>query len=187
MTSTIGSNAGQSGFHAACEAWLHNDWQKRFAKYMVNSTYWRSRRSNFSWKLISNPLKRICLHISSRRLPDANRYALLPTPTASDGTKGNRRTSKIVDGKLVNMSAKGVKYGITIGQLAVAGMLPTPTARTWSGNCSVNRRKGNLEDRIASELKPSERSTKINAFFITEMMGYPTWWISGPFARKNKY
>lgn len=156
-------------------------WKKEFVGIMAKSIRWGSRRCSLSWRAISSPLKRMCLQISVRRSPDADRSALLPTPVASDGTRGRSRIPVIKDGKPANISTKGVSYGISIGQLAMAGLLPTPGAGLSGGKCNVDRGKGNPEYHIAAKLKPSVSSRRVSALFVGEMMGFPESWLVSPF------
>jgi hypothetical protein len=58
---------------------------------------------------------------------------LLPTPTASEAERGSERQLTVKEGKVQNISPKGVKYGMSIRQLAEQGFLPTPTTRDWKG------------------------------------------------------
>ena len=53
---------------------------------------------------------------------------LLPTPTASEAERGSERQLTVKDGKVQNISPKGVKYGMSIRQLAEQGFIPTPMA-----------------------------------------------------------
>jgi len=53
---------------------------------------------------------------------------LLPTPTASEAERGSERQLTVKDGKVLNISPKGVKYGMSIRQLAEQGFIPTPMA-----------------------------------------------------------
>jgi len=85
-------------------------------------------------------------------------------------------------------------------------MLPTPRARAVGGNCSNNRKKGNLEDKIAEFLPTPQASegtkitgkenqdsltkrarqttgktSQLNPRFVAEMMGFPANWTELPF------
>jgi hypothetical protein len=53
---------------------------------------------------------------------------LLPTPTASEAERGSERQLTVKEGKVQNISPKGVKYGMSIRQLAEQGFIPTPMA-----------------------------------------------------------
>ena len=86
-------------------------------------------------------------------------------------------------------------------------MLPTPRSRAAGGNCSNDRGKGNLEDKIAEMLptpiaddNPAKntgkrkqdglqkrafqmtgKTSQLNPRFVGEMMGFPPNWTELPF------
>ena len=60
-------------------------------------------------------------------------------------------------------------------------LLPTPKAQEARGNCSVNRHKFNLTDKIAELTSPISPTFQLNPLFVAEMMGYPLEWLILPF------
>ena len=105
------------------------------------------------------------------------KLGLLPTPQAStlDGRGGSRKLTK-VDGKLVNMSKAGVKYGINLEQMAKYNLLPTPQARDFKGP------QGRSYKGISMDLPAVVGATsQLNPLFVMEMMGFPPDWTELPF------
>ena len=64
-------------------------------------------------------------------------------------------------------------------------LLPTPKAQEARGNCSVNRNKFNLTDKIAELTSPTSDTSQLNPLFVTEMMGYPLEWLTLPFLSQS--
>lgn len=125
---------------------------------------------------------------------------LLPTPSASDGTRGlNGNQTTVENGRFVRTSeTTGTKFGASLGMAAATGLLPTPREAAARGNCSVDRGKGNLED-VISQLLPTPcadddphkntgnrnqdglqkrafqttgKTSQLNPRFVLEMMGF---------------
>ena len=101
--------------------------------------------------------------------------SLLPTPTAID--KGSRRINKSL--------SKGAAERPTLAMAARMRLLPTPKAQEARGNCSVNRNKFNLTDKIAELTSPTSDASQLNPLFVAEMMGYPLEWLTLPFLSQN--
>lgn len=97
-------------------------------------------------------------------------HTLLPTPTTrSDGG----RATTIENGVIKNKShTTGTNYGITLGQLAKAQMLPIPTTLFQNTNTSKQIKDG--------------KSSQLSPLFVMEMMGYPTDWTTLPFLNGEK-
>ena len=64
-------------------------------------------------------------------------------------------------------------------------LLPTPKAQEARGNCSVNRNKFNLTDKIAELTSPTSDASQLNPLYVTEMMGYPLEWLTLPFLSQS--
>lgn len=259
-------------------------WAKMFTELLIGKMDWYSTRCKLIWKLKGTKYNRLycqlqvlthrtkgtecgSLHTTqtqglkvgnSKQKSEFVKLNLLPTPKASEGERGSERTLKLINGKPVNISPKGVKYGIGIRQLAEQGflptpvtsdattgaiigkndtfvitstgmprkinkqgtdgsvglarlgklgMLPTPRETASRGNCLVNRKKGNLEDAIASIFLPTPqasegtkitgkenqdsitkrvrqqtgKTSQLNPQFVMEMMGFPSNWTVLPF------
>lgn len=129
---------------------------------------------------------------------------LIPTPIASDAqggaaklTKGKRqRNGQVFSATLKDLAAskmlptpqtQGLKVGNKDGKTEFLNLelLPTPKAQEARGNCSVNRNKFNLTDKIAELTSPTSDASQLNPLFVTEMMGYPLEWLTLPFLSQN--
>lgn len=64
-------------------------------------------------------------------------------------------------------------------------LLPTPKSQEARGNCSVNRKKSNLTDKIAEIMSPTGATSQLNPLFVAEMMGYPLDWLTLPFLSQS--
>ena len=102
--------------------------------------------------------------VFSATLKDLVASKMLPTPQ----TQGLKVCNK--DGKTEFLNLK---------------LLPTPKAQEARGNCSVNRNKFNLTDKIAELTSPTSDASQLNPLFVTEMMGYPLEWLTLPFLLQN--
>ena len=98
---------------------------------------------------------------------------LLPTPTLQD--------ARIGPNNIGGSQHRAERGSIALADIAL-GLLPTPRARAAGGNCSNDRGKGNLEDKIA-EMNTSQTGTtsQLNPRFVLEMMGFPPNWTELPF------
>jgi hypothetical protein len=105
---------------------------------------------------------------------------LLPTPTMYD--YNSARHPELWEKDKKKYAEKGINLQCGLKQMNVLGMLPTPRARAAVGNCSNDRGKGNLEDKIA-EMNTSQTGTtsQLNPRFVLEMMGFPPNWTELPF------
>ena len=64
-------------------------------------------------------------------------------------------------------------------------LLPTPKAQEARGNCSANRNKFNLTDKIAELTSPTSDASQLNPLFVAEMMGFPLDWLALPFLSQS--
>ncbi len=127
------------------------------------------------------------------------RGLMLPTPMVIQGG-----ACPIKDGKRVyHLDKKGGGFSARLHDLAVAGMLPTPTARDEKNPSSPNgtriQRKVKLgytielNDLAAMGKLPSPDSnlpkggpnSRLSPLFTEEMMGFPSMWIAFPFLSQN--
>lgn len=129
---------------------------------------------------------------------------LMPTPIASDAQGG---AAKLTKGKRLR---NGKVFSATLKDLVASNMLPTPqtqglkvcdekgktvfmnldllstvTAQVSRGNCSNNRHKSNLTDKIAELMNPTSKTSQLNPLYVTEMMGYPLEWLTLPFLSQS--
>ena len=112
------------------------------------------------------------------------RTGLLPTPIASD-IHHAERVQKLKESGAETMASR--KNGANrpnglMDYLDFNQMLPTPRARAAGGNCSNDRGKGNLEDKIA-EMNTSQTGTtsQLSPHFVLELMGFPPNFTELPF------
>ena len=129
---------------------------------------------------------------------------LIPTPIASDMqggavklARGKRlRNGQVFSATLKDLAAskmlptpqtQGLKVCNKDGKTEFLNLelLPTPKAQEARGNCSVNRNKFNLTDKIAELTSPTSDASQLNPLFVTEMMGYPLEWLTLPFLSQS--
>jgi hypothetical protein len=151
-------------------------WAKTFSALLIGTGDWYSTRCKLTWKLKGTKYNRLYFQLQASTLPtNGTEFGLLLTPTTRE---------EVVD--LDKFKKRMEKYpnGTTMPNLAtqVIGLLPTPRARAAGGNCSNDRGKGNLEDKIA-EINTSQTGTtsQLNPRFVLEMMGFPPNWTELPF------
>jgi hypothetical protein len=106
-------------------------------------------------------------------LKQMNVLGLLPTPTLQD--------ARIGPNNIGGSQHRAERGSIALADIAL-GLLPTPRARAAGGNCSNDRGKGNLEDKIA-EMNTSQTGTtsQLNPQFVLELMGFPPNFTELPF------
>lgn len=129
---------------------------------------------------------------------------LMPIPIAGDAQGG---VAKLTKGKRLR---NGKVFSATLKDLVASNMLPTPqtqglkvcdekgktvfmnldllptvTAQASRWNCSNNRHKSNLTDKIAELMNPTSKTSQLNPLYVTEMMGYPLEWLTLPFLSQN--
>ena len=128
----------------------------------------------------------------------------MPTPIAGDAqggaaklTKGKRlRNGKVYSATLKDLVASNMLPTVQTQGLKICNkegkteflnleLLPTPKAQEARGNCSVNRNKFNLTDKIAELTSPTSNASQLNPLFVTEMMGYPLEWLTLPFLSQS--
>lgn len=100
----------------------------QFTVFLVGSDNWFSTRCCLRWLTKQAPLNRAYVKLQASNLKRNQQGSLLPTPTASEGERGSEREPSILNGKASNISSSGVRYGISLRQLAEQGFLPTPVA-----------------------------------------------------------
>ncbi|OJV55331.1 MAG: hypothetical protein BGO31_20590 [Bacteroidetes bacterium 43-16] len=149
---------------------------------IIQDQKWSSKHARLQWKLRSTKSRRFYLQMAICISKDKKERCLLPTPVSSGGRS---RKLTVTNGKIENISKKGVRYGVTIRQLAEEGFLPTPVARTAKASCTKDRKKGNIEDAIFRTVVPGSYPIKINPDFIAEMMGFPVGWLYRPFKNQS--
>lgn len=105
-------------------------WGKMLAESLVGQGDWYSRRCKLTWKMRGTKYGRMYFQLAVSMPPiEGIGFGLLPTVKASDAD-GNSR--KLTDGKNISKTT-GKQYGVSINQLAVSNMLPTPQSRDYKG------------------------------------------------------
>lgn len=117
--------------------------------------------------------------------------SLLPTPTARSYKNG----SKITDGRSRRKISQG--WTMELNDLAVSGLLPTPTMRDYQPSVSPTglvRKNGKRRDdalcnipvMIGQHCQQNDgKTSQLNPLFVEEMMGYPLMWTTLPFLSQN--
>ena len=98
-----------------------------------------------------------------------------------------RHTEETGCGLLPTAQTQGLKVCNKDGKTEFLNLelLPTPKAQEARGNCSVNRNKFNLTDKIAELTSPTSDAYQLNPLYVTEMMGFPLDWLTLPFLSQN--
>ncbi|MGE8426277.1 MAG: hypothetical protein ACN6O7_00305 [Sphingobacterium sp.] len=165
----------------AIKAVYRNDnWRSNMTWSLISMQGWTCPKGNIHWIISRTSVGRFYyqLRLNIRK---GLFTPLLPTPTSSLVKFDTCRKLTIVNGKPANISKKGVRYGVTIRQLAEEGFLPTPVARLTKASFKKNRNKGNLEDALFRTIGEQQPPIKLNPDFISEMMGFPFGWLQHPF------
>lgn len=160
------------------------NWKSKITESVVNAPGWRCTHCEMRWQLRWAKSGRPYIQLGIKIQRPIGGTAFLPTPVASDGGMGSNRKLTLIAGKPANISKRGMRYGISIRQLAAEGLLPTPTARLAKVRLNIDRGKGNLQDSLSQLIMPGIQSPKINPGFICEMMGFPVSWLRNPFQGK---
>ena len=124
-------------------------------------------------------------------LPEAAYKKTLPTPTARSYKHG----SKITDGRSRRKISQG--WTMELNDLAVSGLLPTPTMRDYQPSVSPTglvRKNGKRRDDALCNIpvmigrhcqQNDGKTSQLNPLFVEEMMGYPLMWTTLPFLSQN--
>lgn len=124
-------------------------------------------------------------------LPKAACKKMLPTPTARSYKHG----SKITDGRSRRKISQG--WTMELNDLAVSGLLPTPTMRDYQPSVSPTglvRKNGKRRDDALCNIpvmigrhcqQNGGKTSQLNPLFVEEMMGYPLMWTTLPFLSQN--
>jgi len=85
------------------------------------------------------------------------------------------------NGKIKNKShTTGTNYGVTLGQLAKAKMLPTPTKSDFQPRWKTENWEGTSDlPSVINEMLGTR--SQLNPLFVEEMMGFPKNWTTLPF------
>ena len=123
--------------------------------------------------------------IMSGYKPTMTKLGMLPTPQAMDMMQNPRREIT-KSGRIV--SNQGHNGSAPLKDLAMNGMLPTPTTRDWKG-IQANEYKEmrgeetqfKMESLAGYANKVTGTTSQLSPQFVLEMMGFPTDWTLLPF------
>ncbi len=181
-------------------------WAKTFSALLIGMEGWYSTKCKLTWKLRGTKYSRMYCQLYPSTLPiDGIGFGLLPTVTTQETPHMDAELTETGRRK----SANGNSHSLNLIDYAIRGLLPTVRARAAGGNCSNDRRKGNLEDVIASTMLPTPiaseggkmsggptenqmsmtklvrqehgTTSQLNPPFVLEMMGFPPDWTLLPF------
>jgi len=143
-------------------------WGKTFAALLIGMEGWYSMRCRLTWRLKGTKSSRFYFQlVPSTHHTDEIESGLWLTPSTIDiGERSEESWRKRMEYRK-NIGRNGAGPGCLSEQVALTKdysnpvgyitntMLPTPRARAAGGNCSNNRGKGNLEDKIAEIMLPT--------------------------------
>ena len=154
-------------------------WAKTWAALLVGQEGWYSRRCKLTWRLKGTKYNRMYFHLQVSTLrTEETGFGLLPTVVAN---ASNRELNE--DGE--SISAKGNKFGVSIQQLAKAGLLPTPDCSDRRGPNSKQQalnnviKNGMLAAPTASDYKGCCMRTGKNAVFQESMLQHQIHYLTG--------
>lgn len=104
---------------------------------------------------------------------------LLPTPHASDASRGGQKVTG-----LYKTRKSGLTYMSLLNDLAVSGLLPTPTANDAKNvtlPASQGIRNGLPKTAMQSDEYRTGTGSRLNPLYVAEMMGFPVNWLVSPF------
>ncbi len=156
-------------------------WAKMFSELLVGMIAWYSRKCTLTWKLKVTKFNRMYFRLlPSVRPTGGTGYGLLPTVLASEGMgRGEMVTSR------TKTRPSGKSYWARLSDLAISGLLPTPTAISDSkGGCTRidhKRQRGTLAGAVHGIIGIPGKTSHLNPRFVLEMMGFPPSWTQLPF------
>ena len=145
-------------------------WAKTFSALLIGTGDWYSRRCKLTWKLKGTKYNRLYFQLQASTLPTNGtefgllRTEMLPTPKAWDGGGGGARP--VINGK-TSFSSPGIK------DLAVAGLLPTPTAIEVHNSEKVSKVKGKQETLKSRENGLNIQNSLMNFLDFNGMLPTP--------------
>lgn len=99
---------------------------------------------------------------------------------ASDASRGGQKVTG-----LYKTRKSGLTYMSLLNDLAVSGLLPTPTANDAKNvtlPASQGIRKGGLSKKVMqSDEYRTGTGSRLNPLYVAEMMGFPVNWLVSPF------
>lgn len=148
---------------------------KMFPALLIGQEGWYSSRCKLTWKLRGTKLFRLFFQLVPSMPPtEETGFGLLPTPICMDTNCGDLEK---IDQRRAKAKAKGINgngFGMTIGEMANRGLLPTPMAADRKGGKTNRTGNSQLTETLGI-------SSQLNPRFVAEMMGFPPDWTELPF------
>ena len=160
-------------------------WKLKGTKY--NRTYFQLAVSTLPTEEIGSGLlptataqdyKRRGPNIQQQGLPEAAYNGLLPTPTVMDTNCGDLQKIDQRRERAKQTSKNGNGFGMTVGELANRGLLPTPCASDIPEKNTGKRSQASIPKMIPDA---GGQTSQLNPQFVAEMMGFPNNWTELPF------
>lgn len=176
---------------------------RTFTESLIGRKGWYSNRCALTWKRQDTRCSRTLYRLAVSALPTvgtdagllptvqtqglkrsngvhADSIALLPTPHASDASRGGQKVTG-----LYKTRKSGLTYMSLLNDLAVSGLLPTPTANDAKNvtlPASQGIRKGGPSKKVMqSDEYRTGTGSRLNPLYVAEMMGFPVNWLVSPF------
>lgn len=142
--------------------------QKTFAALLLGMTGWSSTKSRLTWNLKVTKLSRFYFQLRVSMLPtDGTGFGLLPTPLVMDTNQGDLDTVDKRRERARLSKKNGNGFGMTVGELANRGLLPTPLSTQKPHNGEIvngrmmyhqNSFSINLQDLATRNMLPTPRN-----------------------------
>lgn len=161
-------------------------WARTFTESLIGRKGWSSNRCALTWRRQDTRCSRTLFRLAVSALPTVGTDAglsptvqtqglkrcvngrtefmptvLLPTPHASDASRGGQKVTG-----LYKTRKSGLTYMSLLNDLAVSGLLPTPTANDTA---------------MQSDEYRTGTGSRLNPLYVAEMMGFPVNWLVSPF------
>jgi len=137
---------------------------------------WYSSRCVLTWKLRGTKYNRSYCQLRASTLPIKEKgFGLLPTHQAMDCM--NNPPRKISPTGRIK-SNQGQDGSAPLKDLAMNGLLPTPTADDNPAKNTGKRKQDSLQKR---SFQITGETSQLNPLFVAEMMGFPVDWTVLPF------
>ena len=178
---------------------------RTFTESLIGRKGWYSNRCALTWKRQDTRCGRTLYRLAVSALPTVGTDAglsptvqtqglkrcvngrtefmptvLLPTPHASDASRGGQKVTG-----LYKTRKSGLTYMSLLNDLAVSGLLPTPTANDAKNvtlPASQGIRKGGLPKKaMQNDEYRTGTGSRLNPLYVAEMMGFPGNWLVSPF------
>lgn len=177
---------------------------RTFTESLIGRKGWSSNRCALTWRRQDTRCSRTLYRLAVSALPTVGTDAgllptvqtqglkrcvngrtefmptvLLPTPHASDASRGGQKVTG-----LYKTRKSGLTYMSLLNDLAVSGLLPTPTAND-AKNVTLPASQGICNGLPKTAMQSDEYRTgtgsRLNPLYVAEMMGFPVNWLVSPF------